>query len=119
MQPSLTIGVDFDRGGITGEIDGLEAVKQAVRLALETPRYRHLIFSWNYGNEAHSLIGKHRDLIRGELERYVVEALTQDDRITGIRDFALRFSEDAVLATFTVMSLYGEFTAERSEHLGI
>jgi len=30
QQPSLTFDIDFDRGRITGMVDGLDAVKQAV-----------------------------------------------------------------------------------------
>ena len=67
MEPSLTLGLNFERGRISGEVDGLAAVQQAAKLALETPRFQHVIFSGEYGSEIEGLRGQHRDLIRGEL----------------------------------------------------
>ena len=45
-QPSLTYALDAENGRIRGKVDGLEAVKQAVYLALSTERFAHLIYSW-------------------------------------------------------------------------
>ena len=119
MEPSLTLGLDFERGRIFGEVDGLAAVQQAAKLALETPRFQHVIFSGEYGSEVDTLRGKHRDLIRGELERLIAEALTQDDRIEGVEDFSLEFSGDEVICQFTVVSAEGSFTMERRMELGV
>ena len=42
-EPNLTLGLDFQRGRIVGEIDGLAAIQQAAKLALEIPRFQHVI----------------------------------------------------------------------------
>lgn len=119
MEPSLTLGLDFQRGRIVGEIDGMAAVQQAAKLALEIPRYQHVILPDDYGSEVDTLRGKHRDLIRGELERLIAEALTQDDRIEGIEGFSLEFSGDEVLCRFTVVSAEGSFAIERRVSIGV
>lgn len=119
MEPSLTLGLDFDRGRIFGETDGLAAVQQAAKLALETPRFGYVIFSGNYGSEVETLTGQHKDLIRGELERLVTEALVQDDRIEGTADFSLEFLGDEVLCHFTVLCAEGAFAMERRVNLGV
>ena len=119
MEPSLTLGLDFERGRILGEIDGLAAVRQAAKLALETPRHQYPIFSAEYGSEAETLLGQHKDLIRGELERLIAEALTQDSRIEGVEDFSLEFTGDEVLCQFTIVSTEGSFRQERRMELGV
>ena len=56
--PSRTLKINHDNLTISGTIDEIEAVEQAVFLILTTERYFWLIFSWNYGVELHDLIGK-------------------------------------------------------------
>jgi len=86
QQPSLTWKLDFENKRITQMIDGLEAVKQAAFVILETERFRYLIYSFNFGSELQGLIGKSPLLVRSEIQRLVREALLQDDRITDVRD---------------------------------
>ncbi|WP_019123711.1 DUF2634 domain-containing protein [Brevibacillus massiliensis] len=57
QQPSLTWKLDPEKKRITGMIDGLEAVKQAVGIMLRTERFRYLIYSFNFGSELKGLIG--------------------------------------------------------------
>lgn len=103
---------------IVGMIDGLDAVKQSANLILNVDRFEHPIFSWDYGNELKSFIGKPREYIRGEIERRIRESLLEDDRIEDIKDFALSFSGECALISFTVQSQFGEFDMERSVALG-
>src|SRR5690606_35689433 len=113
QQPSLTFGIDFERGRIRGMIDELEAVKQAVFLILQTERYRYLIYSDDYGSELAGLIGREPLFIQSEIKRRIREALIQDDRIEDVTNFRLRFNGDSVLVKFTVISIFGEIEAER------
>ena len=113
QQPSLTFGIDFDRGRVVGMIDGLEAVKQAVFLILQTERYRHLIFTPDYGSELEGLIGRDPLFVQSELKRRIREALMQDDRIEDVTNFNIQFDGDNALVRFTVMSAFGNFEVEQ------
>jgi len=109
QKPSKTYRLDVENNRITGYCDGLEAVKQAVYLILNTERFEYLIFSWNYGVEIRKLIGKPTTLIIPELERYIKEALTQDDRINEVSNFSHEIIKSKVLTSFTVVSNVGNF----------
>ena len=113
QQPSLTYGIDFERGRIRGMIDELEAVKQAVFLILQTERYRYLIYSADYGSELEGLIGRDQLFVQSELKRRIREALMQDDRIEDVTNFRLQFNGDSVLVRFTVISIFGEIEVEQ------
>jgi hypothetical protein len=113
QQPSLTFGIDFDRGRVIGMIDGLEAVKQAVFLILHTERYRYLIYTPDYGAELEGLIGRDQLFVQSELKRRIREALMQDDRIEDVANFGIEFSGDSALVRFTVISTFGSFEVER------
>ena len=113
QQPSLTYGIDFEKGRIIGMIDELEAVKQAVFLILQTERYRYLIYSADYGSELEGLIGRDQLFVRSELKRRIREALMQDDRIEDVTNFRLQFNGDSALVRFTVISNFGEIEAEQ------
>lgn len=110
FHPSLTYRISGNR--IQGKIDGLDAVKQAVDLLLSTERYEYVIYSWDYGSETKDMIGHSRQYIQGDLERRISEALEQDDRVTGIADFALTFSGETATASFTVKTEFGDFEQE-------
>ena len=50
-QETRTYRIDFENGCISGMIDGLEAVKQAITKILLTERYKNLAYSDDYGCE--------------------------------------------------------------------
>lgn len=113
-QPSLTYRLDPKTGRVLGTVDGREAVKQAVYLALHTDRFAHEIFTPNYGNELNLLGGASPPLVYAKIRQAVQEAISVDDRITGVRDFTFSKERGTVLASFTVSTLYGDLeeTAE-------
>ena len=111
--PSRTLKMDHDWKTITGTIDQIQAVEQAVFLILTTERYQWLIFSWDYGVELQNLIGKDPEYCIPEIERRIREALLQDDRITAVQDFQFEINKKQVLATFTVVSIFGEINVEK------
>ena len=110
--PSRTFRLNYDALTITGTIDEIKAVEQAVYLILNTERYQWLIHSWDYGVELHNLIGKDVEYCIPEIERRVREALLQDDRITAVQNFEFTVNKKKVLTTFTVVSIFGEINAE-------
>lgn len=111
--PSRTFRMYHDPEVITGTIDQIQAVEQAVFLILNVERYQWLIYSWNYGVELHNLIGKDPEYCLPEIERRVREALLQDDRITAVQDFQFEINKKQVLTAFTVVSIFGEINVEK------
>ncbi len=111
--PSKTFKLNHNNLTVTGTIDQIQAVEQAVFLILNVERYQWLIFSWNYGVELHNLIGKDPEYCLPEIERRVREALLQDDRITAVQDFQFEINKKQVLTTFTVVSIFGEINVEK------
>lgn len=106
-QPSFTYKLSEHR--VSGYVDELEAYKQAVYKILNTERYEHIIYSWNYGIELKELFGQHIAYVVPELERRIREALMQDDRTVSVSDFQFdtsKFGEVAV--KFKATSIYGE-----------
>lgn len=112
--PSKTFRLNHNSLTITGTIDQIQAVEQAVFLILNVERYQWLIFSWNYGVELHNLIGKDPEYCLPEIERRVREALLQDDRITAVQDFEFTVNKKQVLTTFKVVSIFGEINVEKA-----
>jgi len=110
QRPSLTWQIDLQSGRIKGKIDGVKAIYQAVEKILLTERYAYRIYSWNYGCELLFYIGKDTDFVMADAERAITDALTQDDRISGIENFkAVLVDKESVLVTFTVISVAGKF----------
>lgn len=112
--PSRTLKMDHDWKTITGTIDQIQAVEQAVFLILTTERYQWLIFSWDYGVELQNLIGKDPEYCIPEIERRIREALLQDDRITAVENFEFELNKRNVLTTFTVISIFGNINVEKA-----
>lgn len=112
VKPSLTFAIDSENNRIVGKIDGLEAVKQAAAIILDINRFEHEILSWNFGNEMRKLIGKPIDYVIPEAERYIKEALTQDDRINDVVNFEFTSDKGKLYASYTIISIFGSFTKE-------
>ncbi|RXI38728.1 DUF2634 domain-containing protein [Clostridium tetani] len=113
IEPTKTYKIDFETGKIVGFCDGIEALKQAIYLILNTERYEYLIYSDDYGSELKGLIGKDRDITESEYKRRIKEALIQDDRINNIDNFIFNYDGDGVLIEFIVFSIYGEFSMHK------
>jgi Protein of unknown function (DUF2634). len=107
-QPSKTWRLDLENNRISGFIDGLDAVIQSAFMALQTERYEHLIFSWQYGSELNTLVGKDSDYAYSEAKRMIQDALSTDTRITDVRDFSI---ENGVIR-FVVDTIYGSRAAQ-------
>ena len=97
---------------ISGIVEDLEAVKQAIYFMLNTERYQYLIYSWDYGVELSDLFGQPYSYVVPEIERRVTECLMQDDRIKEVNNFSVEKTKNNVHATFTVVTVYGEVESE-------
>lgn len=116
FHPSKTWRLSGNR--LQGMIDGIDAVAQAVDLMLSTERFYYDIFSFDYGVELADLIGKDRSFVRADIQRRIEEALSEDDRITGISDFEISFDREAAIVSFTVNTIFGDIFEERGVELG-
>lgn len=103
--PSMTWGIQ--NGRIRGTVDGLEAVRQAVEIILNTERFRWQIYKPYSGVQLHTLIGQEPGYVAVELQRRIGEALSMDDRIHGISDFSHTIHEDSLTASMLVNTVYG------------
>ncbi len=118
IEPDLTIIKTRDTGktykltesSIQGYVDGLDALKQAIYKLLNTEKYEYPIYSFFYGIELDSLVGKDAAYAKVELKRRIKECLLRDDRIKCIDHFEFTVTGDEILCTFDVFSIYGEIT---------
>lgn len=102
---------DFGNNRLTGRIvEGNEALKIWILKTLKTPRYKHIIYTWDYGVEIEDLISSSYDrgFIESEVARGIEEALTINPHITGIKEFTTSFNQDHMTCDFTVITTYGE-----------
>jgi len=109
--PSKTFRIEENR--IVGYTDGLEAVRQAVEIALRVERFEWLIYSWNYGVELKKLFGKPMGLVKSKLKKQIKDALMRDDRITGVDAFSFETSGRKLHVTFTVHTVFGDLKGEK------
>lgn len=70
---------------ITGKVDDIEAIKQAIDHILKIERYAYLIYDDNYGVELQKYIGESKEYLESTIESTLKEALTQDDRILDVK----------------------------------
>jgi hypothetical protein len=97
---------------IKGNVDDLNAVKQAIYLILNTERYEHIIYSWNYGVELLDLFGKPMSFVMAELPRRIEDALKQDDRIKEVSEFEFEVKGRELHCTFVVETEIGNIPSE-------
>ena len=87
-----------------------EAIKVWIYKAIKTNRYQHEIYSWDYGCEIESLIGKGFEIgfIKSETQRYIEEALLINPYITKINKIDVEFNKDVLTAYIDLETIYGK-----------
>ncbi len=114
-QPSKNYKLHIEKNTISGTCDGLEAMKQVIYKILNTERYQHIIYSWNYGIELLDLYGEPITYVLPEIQRRITEALIQDDRINSVDDFNFdTIGKGTVSVTFTVHTIFGDIQEEKA-----
>lgn len=108
-QPSLSWYINKETNRIEGTVDGQAAVRQAVEIILNVERFRWQIYRPYSGMEWDGLIGQDPGYVGAELQRRVIDALTVDDRVTGISNYEYTVDGNSLHATFTVNTVYGSF----------
>lgn len=115
VQPSLTFGIDFDRGIINGKIDELEALKQSVLCRLMTEKNLYPIYSEKYGLPMNELIGQSSPLVYVSVTNAISETLLEDDRITSVYGFSFDTDRDNMTVSFNISTVFGTTTFEEVE----
>ncbi len=103
-------GIDFKTGQLTGEIvEGKEAIKVWIWLALQTPRYRYYIYTWDYGGEFEDLLGQAytEEYIEAEAQRMTEDCLLVNENIQSITEFSVNMASDTLTISFTANTIYG------------
>lgn len=98
---------------IQGYIDNKEALCQWIYKILNTERYEYPIYSFSYGIDLESLIGKDADYVKIELRRRIKECLIADERIEDVNNFLFHMEGDEMYCSFHVVSIYGDFTVSK------
>ena len=110
-QPSLTYRLDLEKRRIVGTVDKLEAVNQAIRKAIITPRFKCLIYDNQYGSEIEDAIitkDASREYIEAAVEGFIRDALKPDTRILALFDFDFEFKEDGAYIFFRADTIFGQ-----------
>ena len=108
-QPSKTWIIDRNTMQVSCMDSGLEAVRQAVEIALNVERYKWTIYSANYGSELNDLVGEDEAYIIAEIPRLVEGALSTDSRVVSVDDYVYKKTDtNSMTVSFTVHTVYGD-----------
>ena len=111
---SKTYKMDFENGTISGFIDNLNALKQSIYKIISTIRFKHIIYSRDYGFEMDRVFNKTLFEARGILPSLISDALMVENRIISVEDFVIEsIGKTGLKVTFKVGSVYGDFEVER------
>lgn len=117
---SFTYRMNIEDERIIGNVDGVEALKQAIYKCINTePDY---IIYRNYGVKKKDLFGKQKEFAYVKLCKRIEEALLFDDRINRIYNFFYQKDKspsDELCMSFSVDSIYGTIDMEEMVSIGI
>lgn len=109
--PTKTWRRDPNTGRLAGFTDGLDAMRQAVEIALHVRRFRWQIYTPNVGH-ALGVIGEDFGIARVNLQAQIRDALAPDGRITGVTDFKFSQDGDGMTVFFVVRTVFGDLDSE-------
>lgn len=104
-------GVDTKSGELTGSlVKGREAIKAWIWKALMTERFRYALYSWNYGSELDSYIGKTLtdEYLKTDVRLALEDTLLINEEISAIKDYSATVKGDRLTLTFTAVTTYGD-----------
>lgn len=111
--PTLTYRVQQEKEIVSGTVEELEAMKQAVYKILFTERYQYEIYNWEYGMELSNLFGRAKSYVIPEIKKRIEEALLADDRIKAVTDFEFGGGKNDLEVKFKVHTIFGTLDIER------
>lgn len=103
--------INYKTGQLTGRtVEGLEAIKVWIWFALQTPRYRYYIYTWDYGSEFEDLLGQGytEEYIEAEAQRMTEDCLLVNENIQSISEFAVNMENDTLTVSFVANTIYGD-----------
>lgn len=120
VETSKTYRIDWDNGRINGFVDGAEAMKQFIKKAIITPRFKCLIYDSQFGSEIRDNLiapGITREYLETEIHFLVEDALIHDKRVLRVYNLDIEFGEtyplhDSVVISFDVDTIYGQIPIE-------
>jgi hypothetical phage related protein len=109
--------IDFDTGQLTGKIvEGIEAIKVWIWLCLHTERFRHAIYSSDYGTALEQYFGHvlSDEYINTDCESEVTDALLINDYIESIENFGAVKDGEHLRISFRVVTKFGSLEVDES-----
>lgn len=100
------------RNGRMYLVEENEAIKIWIWKLFKTPRFRTLIYNWDYGHELEELIGQGftEGFLTSEAERYIDEAIEYNlgDYVIDLENIDIDFEGNELTIKFTAITPYGE-----------
>lgn len=93
---------------IKGYAEDLKALEQAIYKELSTEKYEYPIYSFDYGIELESLLGKDSTYVKIELKRRIEDCLNKYKEIEIVDNFEITVKGDELTCNFNVKSIYGD-----------
>lgn len=118
LETPREFGIDFTTGQLTGTIvEGAEAIKVWIHIALQVARYRYFICSWEYGSEIEELYGKgySAEHLESEISRMIEECLLVNEYIESVVVENATYKLGRLSATVIVTTIYEEEISETYE----
>lgn len=112
-----TYAIDWVNGRLSGQINGMEAVRQYIYKTLKTECNKYLIYDISVGTGIKALVGQgmaSREYLEADIPRLVRKALN-DKRILGVHDFTFDYPDDernAICISFVADTIYGSTNEE-------
>lgn len=107
-EPTYTYGLDIYNNTLKHNVDGIEAMEQAIYKVIFTTKGEHIIYSDEYGIYLKDLFVMPRSYACVEIERRIKEALLKDERIFEVFDFDFDLSKKSVVfVSFEVSTVFG------------
>ena len=110
-------GIDFNTGQLTGKIvEGIEAIKVWIWLCLHTERFRHAIYSADYGTSFEQYIGHvlSDEYINTDCESEISDALLINGYIESIEDFEAIKDGEHLRVSFRVVTKFGSIEVDEN-----
>ena len=110
-------GIDFTTGQLTGKIvEGIEAIKVWIWLCMHTERFRHAIYSSDYGTSLEQYFGHllSDEYINTDCESEVTDALLINDYIESIENFGAVKDGEHLRIGFRVVTKFGSLEVDES-----
>ncbi len=111
-----TYGIDFEKGRISGVVQGKEAVKQYIHKVIKTNKGAYDIYT-DYGSDLEELIGDSptENLLISDVKREIKDTLIKNKDINKVYDFKFFFLEDnreSLMVKFKVDTVFGEINVK-------